>query len=222
MKINSLIKKAITLRKRGLSLRQIHERLGIAKSTCYVWLKDVKLNKAAQQKILETSNQGRQKGWATNFQRRLKRRSKINEIAAKEIADITVDKNLAKLICSLLYWAEGAKRKTGIAFTNSDPEMIKLFLKFFRKSFDLTPSKFQASLHLHEYHDKLKQKMFWSKVTKIPLEKISIYLKAHTATNIHPGYPGCISIRYHDVKIYEEVEAVYKNFVRLHGGLVQW
>lgn len=220
MKINVLFKKAVTLRKRGSSFKQIHELLGIAKSTCYVWLKDVKLSELGLQKLKARGEKGRQKGWQTNHNKVLVRNAQTNKKVISSLAKISLKREEKKLICSILYWAEGGKTENGVKFTNSDPAMIKVFLSFFRKGFNLKESKFRASLHLHGYHNQRIQKKFWSGVTKIPLNKIGLYLKPNSGKNIRTGYPGCISIRYNDVTIVEEIRAYYKNFAKKYGEFV--
>jgi hypothetical protein len=37
----------------------------------------------------------------------------------------------------MLYWAEGARRKNAVTFTNSDPCMLALFLKFLEECYDV-------------------------------------------------------------------------------------
>ena len=44
---------------------------------------------------------------------------------------------LAKILCALIYWCEGAKVKTGIAFTNSDPNLVRTFLHLLKTGFDI-------------------------------------------------------------------------------------
>jgi orotate phosphoribosyltransferase-like protein len=44
-------RKAIALRKRGYSVKEIAEKLHIAKSTSSLWVREIKLNKKAQQRL---------------------------------------------------------------------------------------------------------------------------------------------------------------------------
>jgi len=79
-------------------------------------------------------------------------------------------------------------------------------------------TKFRALIHLHEYHDESKQKKFWSDITKISENKFQkSYLKINTGKRIKENYPGCISIKYYDAKIFKELKALYKSFYKYIG-----
>ena len=113
------------------------------------------------------------------------------------------------------------KNGKSASFTNSDPVMIKTYIALFR-SFNVEPKNLKAILHLHSYHDKYKQAMFWSKVTGIPKKNISIYNKVNSGKIVRKNYPGCISIRLYNVKILHELRSYYQLYAKRYGGLVQW
>ena len=123
----------------------------------------------------------------------------LKEEARKEFSLITPNLN-GRIICAMIYWCEGAKEyKSGIAFTNSDPDLTRLFLDSLIKYFPVKKERIVARLHLHEYHDPKKQHLFWSKALGIPLDRFQkFYLKPHTGKVVRENYPGCVSIRYYD------------------------
>lgn len=217
MKIDVRLK-AVSLRKRGYSYSEIADKLEISKSTCSVWLNGIILDNRARLRLHEAGVTGRRKGTAGNVARA---RKQLEEIQARVRDDLKVSvKNpvQTKLACALLYWGEGNKVDKSVAFTNSDPVMVKTFVNLLRDSFPLVESKWQATLHLHEYHDVRRQKQFWSNITSIPLEKIGIYKKPNSGQNIRVGYPGCITVRYHSRAIFYELEAYYNTYGSLMGA----
>ena len=108
----------------------------------------------------------------------------------------------------MLYWAEGWKNKTGsIAFSNSDPKMIKLFLKFLRKICGVYENRLHILLHLYEDQNERDLKRYWSEITEIPLDQFN-------ASYIHQGKPGTynkkskygtVSLRYCDKKLLDQI-----------------
>ena len=220
MKKQNQLKKAIDLRRQGYSFDEIHKLLSISKSTSYVWLKNVKMTPAGQARIRARQHAGREKGQLKNHLRAVRRDGQITRNITEELSGLKLDDVIIKLLCAMLYWGEGAKGQHRMVFTNSDPRMVKTFLKLFRHSFELDESRFQASLHLHEHHQEDVQKKFWSGVTNIPTQKIGIYRKPNSGTRKRRDYPGCISIRYNDVNIGHTLEALYKIFSERHGGVV--
>lgn len=213
--MNILKQKATELRKKGFSYEYIAKKINISKSTSYLWLKSVSLNADAIQKLKNSQSLGRVKGQKTIRAKALKLDQQINNEALKQIKKLRLPIPYKKLLCSFLYWGEGEKSKSKIAFTNSDPVMVKTFLKLFRESFALKEEKFSAFLHLHKYHNQAKQIAFWSKVCGIPKNKIHVYNKVSFGKFIKNNYPGCISIRYNDYKVAREIYYLYTKFTEL-------
>lgn len=210
--------RAIKLREKGYSVKEIAERLYIAKSTSSLWLRDIKLNKKALTRLKKRRLLGYYKAALRWREKRVKEERK-NLFSAKEIVDnIKRDLYHNKLYCSLLFWCEGGKTyKAGVRFYNSDPILVKTFLNLFRKSFKINEKKFRILMHLHEYHDEEAQKKFWSKLTKIPKSQFNMtFQKPHTKKRIKENYPGCVALYYHDRVIARELRAIYKAFSEIN------
>ncbi|MBI1833427.1 MAG: helix-turn-helix domain-containing protein [Candidatus Andersenbacteria bacterium] len=206
--------KAISLRKLGRTYPEISKMLGISKSTCSVWLGNVVLGEKAKRRIEKRKEIGNQRGRKMVLEKKWNRDKVIHQKAERDFSNLTISMPLGKLICSALYWSEGEKGRGSVAFMNSDPEMIALFLSLLRACFVIKENKFRAQLHLHSYHNQEKQIKFWSKLTKIPSEKFYVYRKKNSGKNKKEGYPGCISVRYYDVRLYKEIESFYKLLAR--------
>lgn len=212
--------KAIGMRKRGFSYEAISKKLHISKSISYVWLKDVELSEIAKLRIAESQTLGRSEGRRKILGNILKRNQDIFSKVEKKVIQMKISGDLRRLLCALLYRSEGEKTGVKIAFTNSDPAMIMLFLRLFRGSFAIREENIKAVLHLHPYHNIKKQLKFWSGVTGIPKYRISVYNKNNSGKNLRKNYPGCISVRYNDVRIFRELEYYFKVFTRKGGGFV--
>lgn len=208
---------ALRLRKKGYSYGEIKKITGIAKSTCSQWFKNLSLSEQANNRLKIKEFRGRVKSIETIKQKIGQRNDLIKSTVLHSLNKIRLTQDSIKLLCSLLYWAEGEKTGNKISFTNSDPLMIRLFVNLFQKSFPVKRAGLKAVLHLHSYHDPKKQVAFWSQISGIPSNRIIIYNKANSGKNIRPGYPGCISIRYYDVKVYKELEFFYTLFAQNIG-----
>jgi hypothetical protein len=218
MKKSNIINEAIKLRKEGLSFREIAYKLNIAKSTTSLWLRDIKLSNEAKKRIIKLGVNGRKKGIETNRHKRKVENDLIRKKVATYFSSSKKIKIDFKVACALLYWCEGTKCKgnKSISFANADPKMIKYFLHTFRKSFAVDEKKLRALIHLHEYHDIKKQLIFWSKLTKIPISQFNkSYIKENTGKNKKENYPGCVNIKYSDVKIYKEIMFVIEELIKV-------
>ena len=210
---------AIELRKKGYSYGEISKKLSIAKSSAFLWASNIPLDVRATE-ILRIKTE------STLFKARhvLKKRKfeiiqDIKKQALKSVIEIDINKDVERLLCSLLFWAEGAKDLRHVRFSNSDPKMIRVFLYLLRNNFNIDESKLRVVLHLHEYHNEEEQKIFWSEITSIPLTKFNkVWRKPHTGLRKRPGYKGCVDLRYYNHTVAQELEATYNAFAKLVVG----
>ncbi|MDP1723037.1 MAG: helix-turn-helix domain-containing protein [Candidatus Gottesmanbacteria bacterium] len=208
-----IIKKAKNYRKLGYSIKEIARLFKISPGTASRWLRETYLDSQALARL----NQRRIYGQEMSRNILLAKASIINEqIALKascSLNKIPSSKELSQLFCSLLYWCEGSKNQNSLKFTNSDPQLIKLFLKFLRAGYTLEEKKFRALMHLHQYHNETKQRLFWQKITGIPKAQFNrSYMKPNTGKNMHKNYPGCLAITYYDSKVAKELTSLYNSF----------
>lgn len=191
--------KSLDLRKDGYSLKEISRLLNVSKSSVSIWVRDVFLSDRAKSRLLLKMTKGQFIGAQKRREYGDNKNKLLKDEAKAEFSLITPGLN-GKIICTMIYWCEGSKSyKSGIAFTNSDPDLTRLFIDLLVKHFSVNKNKIVARLHLHEYHNPKKQHLFWSKALGIPLDKFQkFYLKPHTGKVIRDNYPGCVSIRYYD------------------------
>jgi len=135
-------KRAIELRMLGESYEGISRELGmcIAKSTLWYWFKDLELPERFTKMMAAESIENLRR--ARNMRRinQLARRKSQSEKIMKENADLKdllQQPRVDKLVLATLYWAEGSKRMSSIAFGNSDARMIALFLQLLRSCYRL-------------------------------------------------------------------------------------
>lgn len=108
-----------------------------------------------------------------------------------------------KIAGVMLYWGEGTKNGNSVAFSNSNPEMVVLFLKFLRKICNISEKRVRALLHIYENQNELALKKFWSKKIKIPVSQFSksfLHRKNGGSYRKNSDF-GTISIRYSDKEL---------------------
>ncbi|MBI2019502.1 hypothetical protein HYS95_02460 [Candidatus Daviesbacteria bacterium] len=207
--------KAISLRKKGYSIKEIAILLNIAKSTSSLWLRNILLPLRAQERLKQRKILGQYKSIEIARKKRIQQQLYFTSIAKGFLRRISLTPDLCKLCCALIFWCEGSKNNTQVKFTNSDPSLIKVFLDLLRHGFKINESKFRVLMHLHEYHKEERQKVFWNKITKIPLNQFhKSYLKPHTSKRKHLHYPGCITVTYYDARVAKELTTIYNTFAQ--------
>ncbi len=205
--------KVIELRKKGMTLSEIQKLVPASKSSISLWMRGIILSKEEQERIDKKITDGQFKSREILRNKAILRQKDIETYAESVFDGFKFNKQMAMLFSACLYECEGGKAPyCTFSFTNSNPYLVQIFLKSLRNGFDVDEKKFRLHLHLHSYHDKQKQLMFWSNVTKVPLSQfIKVYLKKTSGMYKKDGYPGCLTIRYHDVTLKNKLLAIFKN-----------
>lgn len=162
-------KAARKLRAKGYSINEICNELCLAKGSVSIWVRDIELTAAQQQAL---SKKGIQKAVieqrrSTRLKNENARRQIIIDAAQRDVKHLS-PKELW-LIGTMLYWAEGGK--TGhcvVRFSNSDPEMIRLMMEYFRRLCKVPEEKFRGHIHIHPHLDHKRAESYWSAVAGIP------------------------------------------------------
>ena len=164
--------RVISLRKKGLSYREIRGKIPLAKSTVSDWCKDIKLTEEQIARLEQLKKNGSYagslKGSKVNQKRRAIEIQQIKKAAKSEVPLLLKEKLwIAGL---MLYWAEGHKsRKVGIS--NSDPNVIEFLMEWLRVCCNVGDSRFKPHLNLHSGQNEDEIKEFWSKTIKLPKEQ---------------------------------------------------
>ena len=210
--------RAIELRRKGCSVNEIYSQLGVAKSTVSLWVRNIPLSPVAEKRLLTKIKEGQWRSAKNKHQRVLERIEGYLKESRQEIMRVPLDVFNKRLICALLYWCEGIKNHyNGVAFVNSDPNLVRVFLGLFREIFDIDEKKLRVCIHLHTYHDPGKQMRFWSKVAGIPLSQFTKpYQKANTGKRVRNEYAGCVAIRYHNNDVARQLLSIAKAFLEVY------
>ncbi len=164
-------KQAKELRRQGHSVRSIAAITGCAKGSVSRWVRDIALADEQIEKL--RSNQDRGRALAAqhpNSPRQVWARIRLQAAtAAKSQIAESCSEDTLKILGAGLYWAEGYKAgDTQVNFSNADPTMIRLMMRFFRKICQVPESKFRGIVHIHPHQDAEKARSFWSEVSGIP------------------------------------------------------
>lgn len=122
-----------------------------------------------------------------------------------------IKEDIALLISGvMLYWAEGAShpKKSTLDFTNSDYQMIQIFLRFLREICGVDKNRIRVYLYCYANQKIPELLEFWSRVTKTPLVQ---FTKPYVRKDFRKDKIGCrpygvVHVKYADKKLYEQLE----------------
>lgn len=187
--------------KKGYSVREIAEEFKVSIDCVYYFMRHYNL---PRRNFFE-SNRVRfeRKNLSFSLKKRLTEKEKQLKIAG-----------------IMLYWAEGCKvnSKNGnwtVDFTNSSPEMIKLFLKFLRIICGVDEKRLRVFLYSYADQNTESLKRYWCKITNIPLTQ---FTNPYVRKDFLPEKSGkmkygLIHIRYSDKKLFLQIEDWIKKYV---------
>ena len=195
------------LRREGLSYKEILEQVSVSKGTISLWCRDIELTLEQKEclKAKRASYHGQLRGAKIQQARRIAETERIKTLAKSELKPLT-DYEI-KIAGIMLYWGEGDKAHHKVVISNSNPELIKFMMRWFRKVCYVPESKFRAQVHIHSGQNELEIKEFWSEITGIPLSK---FQKTHvkkegTGHRKNILYNGTLRVIICDVRLLRKI-----------------
>ncbi len=130
--------------------------------------------------------------------------------------------NDLKITGVMLYWGEGAKTGNVVNFSNSNPEMIVVFLRFLREVCGVDKERIKILIHMYPDHNSDTLQSFWSSVSGISRNN---FYRPH----IHDGKPGTYknksvygtaSISYCDTKLLKLILVWIEEYKNIFLGIL--
>lgn len=189
-----------------MSYNKILNDLRVSKSTLSYWLRDIKLNEKASIALLRGRELSRQVAAQSRKDKRKLDTQIAIETGLREFPKLA--KNPLFLAGLNLYWAEGDKhQQEKVKFTNSDPNMIMLMMRWFREICLVPEEKFRIALHVHNLHVARDVRKHWIEITGIPKNQFNkIYIK-QSALHFRRNalYNGTCAIVIHNNSLFRRI-----------------
>lgn len=129
------------------------------------------------------------------------RRAAVRDAAAEQIGELTGRELL--VAGAVAYWCEGTKNKPHrrsdqVSFMNSDPGLIRLFLRFLEAA-GIPAADLSFRVYIHESADTQSAQKFWLEVTGAPPDRFRTpTMKRHNPKtvrkNVGEDYYGCLRV----------------------------
>ena len=116
-----------------------------------------------------------------------------------------------------LYSCEGTKFRIDcrggkhyeVDFTNTDPRLIRVFLRFIRECIGAPEDRIKAQLFIYPDHNENKLLKFWSNITKIPLSRFTkVIHMTQRSGRFKPSEHGTLKVRYHHKENFLTIQAI--------------
>jgi hypothetical protein len=156
-----------------MSVKEIARLVGVAPSSVSLWVRDVPLTPEQLEslRLRNPAYNGQLRGANRNAERWRARRSAYQD-EGREMA-----KHGSWLFVAgvMLYWAEGDKKHCNTArISNSDPEVLKLFMSFLRDCLRVHDERIRATCNLFADHLARQEQIeqFWLDTLDLPRSRM--------------------------------------------------
>ncbi|MEU0060159.1 hypothetical protein [Streptomyces sp. NPDC006334] len=211
--------RARELRLQGWTYDQIQVELGCSKSSISLWVRD--LPRPERRDPAEQARLAGRKRWEHELAIRDEQRQKTKAAAAEQIGELS-ERELFLLGVGL-YWAEGGKdkpydRRENVAFVNSDPGMIEVFLAWL-DLLGVERSRLRCSVMIHETADVAAAEQYWSDLVGVDRSAFNkTTIKKHNPKtvrkNVGSSYRGCLVIKVlKGAELYRRIEGSWYGIV---------
>ena len=146
------------LRSQGYSIIEISNKLNRPKTTIFRYIKGIEI-------LPEFLKNWAGKRGGSKKRKVLKESESLRE-ARSLIPDLTYREKL--ILLSALYWGEGSKGDFGLS--NTDPNLIKVFIGCLEDLFKIDKTKLRVSIRTYEDLDREKCLNFWAEITGVKKE----------------------------------------------------
>ncbi len=178
-----LKKKARKLRRQGLSLSEIVNRISVSKSSVSLWCRDISLTddqiKRLDSKIKKGGMKGRLKGAKMNREKRLNK-IKNYKLKGKEYYSNFSEREFMAAGLAL-YLGEGSKTNRKFGFSNSNYKIIKFIKIWAKEIFGVKEKDFVYCVYINHIHKKREKEVlsFWSNKLEASLDNFRnvVYIK---------------------------------------------
>ncbi|WP_282702753.1 hypothetical protein [Streptomyces sp. CC219B] len=192
--------RARELRLQGWTYDQIQVELGCSKSSISLWVRD--LPKPERRDPTEQAKLASRKRWEHELAVRDEERRRTKETAKQAIGKLSPRELF--LVGVSLYWAEGGKdkpydRRESVAFVNSAPGMIEVFLAWL-DLLEVERERLRFAVMIHENADVAAAEQYWADLVGTDRSAFNkTTLKKHNPKTVRKNtgdtYRGCLVIK---------------------------
>ncbi|MGI5167231.1 helix-turn-helix domain-containing protein [Spirillospora sp. CA-253888] len=190
---------ARALRARGMSYSEIAAELGVSKSSCSLWLRDMPRPIDRREQV-RRSMAARRPGYRMRRAQAAAHRWDVKTRAADQVGSLT-GRELV-LAGALVHWCEGARNKPHrrvdrVDLVNGDPAVIAFFVGFL-EALGIGRDRWKPRVHIHERGDVEAAVLYWAEIVGMAPERFrKPAIKRHplgTVRRRKEHYVGCLRI----------------------------
>jgi hypothetical protein len=119
----------------------------------------------------------------------------------------------------MLFWAEGDKQRNGVRLSNSDPDLLRLFVDFLRRCYDAEVGRIAVTSYLFADHLERQREVeqFWLRTLGLPRSClrpsiVNVYSKYSQKKRCNKLPYGTCKVAYHDTAIVQSIYGAIQEY----------
>jgi hypothetical protein len=174
------------LRRSGMPYKRIASRIGVSPSSVHGWTKDIELTEEQRSLNLRGPRgpqnpelvRRRVARWTAKCREARRASQEDGRLAARE-------GDLLHMAGCMLYWAEGAKSRNTIGFSNSDPQMLLLFRRFLTEAMAIERDEILLAINVYTNNGLSIEEIerYWLELLDLPATSARKHMTIHMPTS---------------------------------------
>lgn len=204
----------------SLSLKEISAITGVSKGSVSLWVRDIVLSDEQKFALLQKNPAFNRQflGQKRMREKFYEKRKQYQESGRQMLHNLPLEQQRILIGGCMLYWAEGAKSRNQLKFSNSDPNMLKYFVCFLKSIFSVKDDDIAVYINCHtDINDLQTIESFWLSELSLPstcLRKATVncYSVFSKRKKINKLKYGTVSISVSDQSILQKIYGVIQEF----------
>jgi transposase-like protein len=196
----------------GLSMKEIARVVGVSLSSVSLWVRDIELEDVQQASL--RCRAARRRGNATAARARA-----VRHDAQKRGRERARQGDPLHIAGCMLFWAEGDKHRNSVRMTNSDPDLLRLFVAFLRRCYDADVARIAVTCYLFADHLEGQREIegFWLRTLELPgscLRRsiVNVYSKYSQKKRCNKLPYGTCKVAYGDTAVVQSVYGAIQEY----------
>lgn len=212
--------RAVELRLKGKSIKEIEKTLKIPRSTLSGWLREIKLTEKQRQRLDKNWQnaliKARKKAVIWHKDQKKRRLIEAKQQALSVLSQIdTQNKYTLELALSMLYLGEGDKTQQ-TSMGSSSPIILKFFIKALYTLYGVEMADLKCELHLRSDQNEKDIKQYWSDELGIPYPNFQAYKDKRTAkSRTYHSYKGVCVVRCGNIALQRKIVHLGQEFCKI-------
>ena len=201
----------------GCSIKEIARRLGVSRASVSVWVRDVVLTDDQRARLERRARNGYLTVAAASRDAARRRREGYQEDGRRLARTAGTE-----YACGcMLFWAEGSRARNSAQLVNSDPALVRFWIDFLRRYFDVESRRIRLVCNLFADHEDIRRDIerFWLSTLGLPDESlltsmVNRYSRVSNRKRLNKLPYGTAKVTVHDTRI---VQMLYGSIQELAG-----